>query len=224
MSRKKTPEQPSEDQNDFLFAELNEEMRQDQVIQFVKRYLPFIIAGIVVFALAAAGYLAWDAYQQSQNKAKAGLIAEAQAVLDTNPDEAIPALEQQAEGSDFYAFDAGMALGKHYLAQGDDAKAAQWFDKIASSTSLSAPYRDLARIYGLMASASTGLSAEQNQQVADFIASEGPYQQLAEEVQIVDMITSGKVDEAKTKIEAILEREDVSFGVRQRLTQLQDTL
>lgn len=224
MSRKKTPEQPSEDQNEFLFAELNEEMRQDQVIQFVKKYLPFIIGGIVVFAIAAAAYLAWDSYRESQNKATSGLIADAKAALQTNPDEAIPALEGQAEGSDFYAYDAGMILGKYYLSQGDDAKAADWFAKIAASTSMDQPYKDLATIYGLMAATSTRLTAEQSQQVTDFIASAGPYQQLAEEVQIVDMVKAGKAEEAKAKIEAVLEREDVGASLRQRLTQLQDAL
>ncbi|HYI42261.1 MAG TPA: tetratricopeptide repeat protein, partial [Sphingomicrobium sp.] len=61
-----TPDTP----NDAFLKEVDENLRRDQARDFAKRYGKWLIAGIVLFLAAIAGWLYWQERQQQKAAAQ----------------------------------------------------------------------------------------------------------------------------------------------------------
>ncbi len=218
-------DQDQDNTSDLLFAELSEEMRQDQVIQFLKKYQYYIMAGILAFVAAFGGLLAYDAYQTSQRKALATDIAQAQALLNDGDEQAaLGLLGELSQRKDFYGYQAGMLIAKRSLAQGAFDQAATEFSALAKNTGLTAPYKELAEVYALLAASNQGLDAEQSQRLQALASGEGAYAAMAKELQVALMVQQGQVAEALSAIDLMLEDEASSASLKFRMEQLKTAL
>lgn len=218
-------DQDQDNTSELLFAELSEEMRQDQVIQFLKKYQYFIMAGILAFVTAFGGLLAYDGYQTSQRKALATDIAQAQALLNEGDAQAgLSLLQEVAQRSDFYGYQAAMILAKRSLAEGAFDQAATQFSALAQTTGLKAPYKELAEIYALLAASNTGLSDSQTASLKALADGKGAYAGMAKELQVALMVQQGQVAEALAAIDLLLADDGSSASLKFRMEQLKTAL
>jgi len=135
-------------QQDGFLREVDEALREEQLVGAVKRYAKPVGGAIAVLLLALGGYLVWD----YQVKSAAAERSE-QAVLAFDK---MQAGQLDAAAKDFQLLlkdgspgsraVAAMNLAAIALAQGKDQEAAKQFGAIATDGSMPKPYRDLASI------------------------------------------------------------------------------
>lgn len=135
-------------QQDGFLREVDEALREEQLVGAVKRYAKPIGGAIAVLLVALGGYLTWDYQVKSAaadrsemailafDKMKAGQLdaaaADFQAML--------------KDGSPGSRAVAAMNLAAIALAQGKEAEAAKQFGAIAADSTMPKPYRELATI------------------------------------------------------------------------------
>lgn len=142
------PNDRDEAAKDGFLREVDEALREEQLVNTFKRYAKPVGGAIVVGLLALGGYLYWDhtqktaAEQLSERSVLAMERLEAGAI-----DPAIKDFEQLAkEGSDGSRAVAKMQLAAIAAQQGKVDDAARQFGAIAADSSAPKPLRDLALI------------------------------------------------------------------------------
>lgn len=138
--------------NDAFFREVDENLRQDQMVGAARRWAPYV-GGLVLLLLAAlAAFLFWRNHRAQQ----AGLASEALnpslARLESNlplPDPA--AIQTLADGSNkAYSAAARFALADAAVAKGDSAGAANILLALSGDSATPQPQRDFALIRATM--------------------------------------------------------------------------
>ncbi len=221
----KKQDQDQDNHSDLLFAELSEEMRQDQVIQFLKKYQYFIIGGILAFVAAFGGLLAYDSYQVSVRKGLASDIAQAQTLISEGQDDAgLGLLQDLAARTDFYGYQAAMILAKRDLADGDFEAARIRLQALANSTKLGSAYKELAEVYALMAASNNSLSDADAKRLKALAASDSAYAAMAKELQVAALVQQGQIEQALASIDLLLADEASSAQLKFRLERLKEAL
>lgn len=135
-------------QQDGFLREVDEALREEQMVNAVKRYAKPVGGVIAALLLAVGGYLAWDYKVKSDaaERSEAAVLAfdklEA-GQLDAAVRDLLPL---QGEGSAASRAAAAMNLAAIALAQGKEDEAATKFGAIAADGSAPKPFRDLAAI------------------------------------------------------------------------------
>ncbi|MEN3973735.1 tetratricopeptide repeat protein [Emcibacter sp. SYSU 3D8] len=133
-----------------IFREVDEEVRQEQIVTFLKRYGKYLAAVIVLAIALVAGYRYFQDQQRASHAAQGNAFEAAVELADEGKaTEALPKLQALAEesGSDSYGL-----LGRFRIAelqhQAKDSKAAQaTYDAIVADSGVDQVYRDLAGYY-----------------------------------------------------------------------------
>jgi len=133
-----------------VFSEVDEELRREKLHKLWKKFGPYVIGGIVLFIGTIGGRVYWDDYVARHRIAESEQYQQALSHLSAgNADAAVAGLEKlAAEGKYGYDLLANLQLAFHYGASGDDEKALQVYDAIASDGDLEDRFREFA---GLMA-------------------------------------------------------------------------
>ena len=135
-------------QQDGFLREVDEALREEQMVAAVKRWAKPVGAAIAVLLLALAGYMVWD----NQRKTAAAEITEkvvlAMDKLDAGQlDAAAKDLEAlKNQGSAGNRAVVAMTLAAIAVDQGKSDEAAKRFEAIASDAAMPQTYRDLATI------------------------------------------------------------------------------
>lgn len=134
--------------NEAFFREVDEQVRQAQMVGFWRRYGRVAIGALVAVLLAFAGYLWWQNHRAHQ----AGLDSEALTGvlndLGTGKKDGIkPKLDALAASPrDAYAAAARLTDAALALENGDAKAAAARYGAIAADNGVPAPFRDLALV------------------------------------------------------------------------------
>jgi hypothetical protein len=207
---------------DVLLREVDEAVRQDEMLGIVTNY-GRLIAGVVIGGLLAlAGFLYWQHVQKQQ----AGELAERYAVamdrLDAGAAEdarkdlvALASDSQGAAKASALVSQAAILLG-----QGKKPEAIKAFAAVAADTSLPKPYRDLA----LVREIATGFDGLPPQQVVDRLkplaVPGNPWFGSAGELSGIALLKLNKPDLAGAMFAAVAKDEKVPKSIRQRVRQL----
>ncbi len=135
-------------QQDGFLREVDEALREEQMVEAVKRWAKPVGAAIVLALVAMGGYMAWD----NSKKKTAGEVSEkiilALDKLDAGQFDAaakeLAALSGQ--GSDGNRAVVAMSLAAIAVEQGKMDEAAKKFAAIAADASMPKPFRDLATV------------------------------------------------------------------------------
>ena len=135
-------------QQDGFLREVDEALREEQLVNAFKRFAKPVGAVITVGLLALAGYLVWDHSVKStagERSEKAVLAFEKmQSVqLDAAAKDLVPLLKDGTDGSRGVA---AMDLAAIALEQGKSEEAAKQFGAVAADPTMPQPFRDLATI------------------------------------------------------------------------------
>lgn len=137
-----------EAQRDGFLREVDEALREEQMVDAVKRWAKPVGAAIVLVLVAMGGYMVWD----NARKAKSAEITE-KIVLSLDKIDAgqldLAAKELEAlkgQGSDGNKAVVAMSLAAIAMEQGKADEAAKRFEAIASDPAMPKPFRDLATV------------------------------------------------------------------------------
>lgn len=135
-------------QDEMLLREVDDAVRQDQLLTFVRRYGKPVGAGLMVFLAGLGAWLWWDAQQESELERDSEQLISAIDRLDAgNVDEAADLLAGLVEEGSPGATAAARLLSAGVAAQrGRDQEAINGFAAVARDASLPQNYRDLATI------------------------------------------------------------------------------
>jgi hypothetical protein len=133
--------------NDLFVREVDEELRQDQLKSFWRRFAPFIIGAAVAIVVGVGRFRAWEWYSANQANASGDRFLSAlEAARNSNSAGALDTLNAlQNDGSGAYPLLARLKAAA-LTAETDPQGAVTAFDAIAADSSIPAPLRDIARL------------------------------------------------------------------------------
>ncbi|NQU61553.1 MAG: tetratricopeptide repeat protein [Rhodospirillales bacterium] len=211
-------------EDDLLFQEIDEELRQDQFHKLWRKYGKFAMAGTVAAILGVAGFQGWRAYDISSRNAEGERFAAAQDLVQKNqwqPAEKAFA-DIAANGKAAYPFLARFQKARLLARQGKNAAAGQAYKALADDGSLDPVYRDLAVILGSL--------QELNNKSADFqgmenrlkplLAETNPWRFSAGEITGLLAMRSGDKDRARKTFKGLNQDRKSPQGVRARAQEM----
>ena len=137
-------------QEDVLFKEVDEELRQDKLSKLWQEYGKFAMAGAVALVIGVAGFKGWQAYDVSSRNAEGERFANAQAAAESQQLEtafkAFDAIE--ADGWAGYPLLARFQKARMLVRQGDSGGAVAVYRGLSEDDSIDPIYRNLALILG----------------------------------------------------------------------------
>lgn len=204
-------------ETDSFVNEVDESLRQDRMLDVVKKYGPWLIGVFVVFILALGGWQVWK--DQSLNAARrhAEAFASAQALLEAgNLAEAKTQFEQLSnEGSRAYRTMARMEHAGILAQEGDLEGALAGFDTAAES----APddvMRESAQIRAAYIAADTQDFAALRTRLQPLVDSDSRISYLAKELLAVEAWEAGETQLARETLEQLTLAFEAPDALRQR--------
>ena len=135
-------------EQDSLFKEIDEDLRQQKYAILWKKYNKFIIGVAITLVIAVAAIKGWEAYDLYRKSAESSLLTSAHKLINgANPAKAIPILDRLAnEGSDGYSVLAKFNKAAILSKSGDKKGASASYLSIAEDNNIEKIFRDMALI------------------------------------------------------------------------------
>jgi hypothetical protein len=214
------------DSDDTFLREVDENLRRDQLRDWIRKYGGWLIAGLVLFLAAVGGWLYWQDRQRASAAEDSEVLAQIYTDIGSGKMATIPKrLDTLARnGKDAVRATALFTGAAVALEQNDRAAATAKYNEIAKDDDLAAPYRDL----GLIRATTLEFDALKPEQVItrmEPLAKPGnPWFGSAGELTAMAMIKQGKKTEAGRLFAAIAADRQVPDSIRARAVQIAGTL
>ncbi|QGZ95500.1 tetratricopeptide repeat protein [Terricaulis silvestris] len=203
--------------SDSFIQEVDESLRQDRMLDLVKRWGPWLIGAFVLLLAGVLAWQAWQAFSIDQGRAHAGEYAAAQALArEGNFEEAKIAFDRLSnEGPRNYRVMAQMELGAVLEAQGDLQASLAAFDEAAEAAN-DPVMRETAQLRAAYIVAETQDFAALQTRLTPLIESESRLSFLARELLALEAWEAGNNDLARDQLENLTLAFDAPEAVRQR--------
>jgi hypothetical protein len=203
--------------SDSFIQEVDESLRQDRMLDLVKRWGPWLIGAFVLVLAGVIAWQAWQAYSTEQGRAHAAEYAAAQALArEGNFEEAKIAFDRLSnEGPSNYRVMAQMELGAVLEAQGDLQASLAAFDEAAEAAN-DPVMRETAQLRAAYIVAETQDFAALQTRLNPLIESESRLSFLARELLALEAWEAGNNDLARDQLENLTLAFDAPEAVRQR--------
>ena len=221
-SKTPTADEKKAAQDDVLLREIDDAVREDQYLDFARRYGKPIIGVIVAGLVGFAGYLWWDGNREGQLEAdseklvsaldqiEAGNLDTGSATLDTLINEGNDGAVTMAR-----LLRAGIAMEKN-----QPAEAAKLYAQVAAADDVPPALRDLATIREIAATYDSRKPDEVVARLKPLAVPGNPYFGSAGEMVAMAYLQQGKRREAGTLFSEIAKDETVPDGLRSRSRQM----
>ena len=214
------------DTGETFLREVDENLRQDQLRDFGKRYGGWIIAGVVLFLAAVGGWLYWQdreaAKAQEQSETLAAIYADIAAQKVGNVPQRLKPLEES--NNDIVSATAKLTRAAVALESNDRQTALAQFKSVADDKGMPKPYRDLATIRA-MALEFDALKPEQViERLAPLTKPGEPWFGSAGELTAMAYLKQGQKAKAGKLFAEIAADQQVPPTIRTRAVQLAGTL
>lgn len=211
-------DQTPDPQQEALFREVDEDLREEQLHRLWKQYGGYLIAAAVLIVVVVAGSQGWKAWQSSQRLDEARAYESAvQAVAGGNADQGVTQLaELAASGSTGHAALARLREAAVLLEQGKSEQALAAYRALAEDGAADAALRDTARVlYALHGLDSLDPGTVQSM-VAPLDVPEGAFRFSAREVKALLALRQGQEDAAREAFAGLAADAQAPRGVRSR--------
>lgn len=220
------PKSPAADrdaaQQDGFLREVDEALREEEVMNLIRRWGRPVGAAIAVGLLALGGYLWWDNSTKQEAAARAERMAVAIDQLQAGSlDPAAKELAQLAnEGGDGGRASAALALAGIALQQGKTDAAAAKFAAIAADEKVPQPYRDLATVREVSIRYDKMKPEEVISRLKALAVPGNPWFGSAGELVGMAYLEQGKADQAGRLFAQIGSDKDTPDSLRERMRQM----
>ena len=182
---------------DSFIREVTEEVRQDRMLRYWKRYGPWVI-GAIVLVVAAAALWSWQQERRAAEARERGAAFLAAPPADV---EAAARLVETAEGPSGRV--AALRHAGALAASGETEAAITAYGRVAGDPAAGALLRDLAGLAAIRLEARRDPAAAIDR-LAPLAAEGAPFRLLALELRAVLQLTIGDTDAAHADLSAIL--------------------
>ena len=206
-----------------LFREVDEEVRQEQIITFLKRYGRTIIAIVVLSITALGGYNYWQSQVQDKREAESerfvaavGLMADGEL---TAAADRFAAIEYDT-GRQGYGMLAGFRKADALAQSGDIAGGVAEYDAIAADSGIEEFYRDLARIWAANLLVNMASPEEIDERLLRLSGEDSNHRFSALELRATAHFRARNIEKSRVLFELVSEGAPMSSGARLRATQM----
>ena len=210
-----------------IFDEVEEELREERMHEFLKKYGGLLFAACLLVVGAVAGWKAWGWYQERRdmNAATSYLAAasrtEAAGVAGPNRAAAIAAFQTAAANApDGYRVLARLREAALRADSGDLQGASALWDQVAADSSADPLLRDLASHTWCLWHADKGDPALLEGRLKPLAAPGNTWRSLAMEQLALLELRQGHLDKARTQLKTLAEDTTAPNGVRGRASAL----
>jgi len=217
-----TPDAPDE----AFLREVDDDLRRDRMEQFMKRYGAWLVAAVVVFLIAVAGYLYWQKKQQQKASAQSEeLMAIYNDIGAGNTDAAKKKLQPlENASSDLVRSLALLTEAAIALDANDRDTALAKYKTISADNDLPDPYRDLALVRATSLEFDKLKPEEVISRMEPLTKPGNPWFGSAGELTAMAYIKQGHNDQAGRLFAAIAADKQVPETMRNRAVQIAGTL
>lgn len=166
-----------------IFREVDEDLRNDNLVRLWKRYGSYVIGLAVVVVLGTGGYSFWQRQVESHRLERGrAFLAAADKVGPGDNKAAMAEFASIGNTDDGYGMLARFRLAGLKARSGDQAGAVSIYDTLAADGSIGAPFRDLATILAVEHSLDSGDPAALTQRLQPLTADGNPWRYSALEL------------------------------------------
>jgi len=181
------------DSNNAAFQEIDEAVRQDDLKAWWKRWGSWVVAGVVVLVVAAAGLVGWRQYESAQRARASAAYSAAIARIADDPKAARGELDQQAQSAP-EPYRSLAALAAAQLLETQDQQVAAL---IAVAPKLSPEFSDLALALAGYRSVDGGKLGPLAGQLEAMTGPQRPFRISARELQSLEALHKGDIKAAR---------------------------
>lgn len=197
-------------ETDSFIQEVTEEVRQDQMLRYWKKYGAYVIGAVV---LVVAGAAAWN-WQISQQQ----IAAEARgaALLTADPTDADAQISLTAEVDGPANLIAELKAAAAFAEQGDSTESVARYAAIAQRADVPKVYQDIALLQQVRVAASADGATVSAAPLDVLIESESPFRLLALELRGAIRVAAGDLDAGHTDLNNVISDPQATGALRQR--------
>jgi hypothetical protein len=206
-----------------IFDEVEEELREERIQQFLKKYAILLVAGCLLIVGAVAGWKTWVWYEQSRDLAAAASYmaaaskTEVAGVAGPNLDLAAAAFQTVGDNApEGYRVLAHLREAALRAESGDPPGAPAVWDQVAADKSADPLLRDLAGLIWCLHQADKGDPTLLEARLKPLAAPGAAWRALAQEQLAVLDLRQGKTEEARAKLRTLTADPTAPSGVRGR--------
>jgi len=209
-------------QEEMLLREVDDAVRQDSLVTFMRKYGKPVGAAVVLFLAVLGGWLWWDARQESAMERESEALISAIDQWDSgNLDEADNRLTDLAENGGPGAKAAAQMLRAGIAAQrGCDQEAINGFEAVAADTSLPENYRNLATIRSVALQYDSMAPAQVIERLKPLAVPGNPWFGSAAEMVAMAHLEQGKTELAGSLFTQLAADEKAPQSLRSRARQM----
>lgn len=221
FSRKKAEEPPQDAELDGLMAEIESDIREDELKRIWRQYGATLITIAVLFLGGVAGYEGWRAYEARQHAAAAEAYnAAVTTAADRQLDDAQAQLAELAAGDDQpYAALARLTEAGVRLQNNDVDGAVAAYAALASDPNVDPLFRDMATILKVLNSLDRADAKALESEVAP-LRTGSVFRHSATEISALLAAKQGDTTRAAELAQSLVEAADAPQGVRARAQDL----
>ncbi len=204
-----------------IFREIDEELRQEKAERLWRRYGKYVVVGAVAAVVAVAAYSGWQQYRESRQLEAGAKFAAAKALISEGKrDDARALFDALARESDtVYGTLARFHHAGLRIEAGDKAGGAAAFRTLAADEGLDAPLRELATILAALADADSA-GGDTTAMLAPLVEADSPWRFAALEILGLKARREGRLEDAKSHFQRIVDDPDAPADARRRAAQL----
>ncbi|MEN3950517.1 tetratricopeptide repeat protein [Iodidimonas sp. SYSU 1G8] len=202
-----------------IFREVDEEVRQEQIVTFLKRYGKYVAAVILLAIVIVVGYRYWEDRQRHEHAATGDEFGAAMTLAaEGKTAEALAGLKTLAAEApdDSYGLLARFRQAELEVEAADTKAAQATYDAIAADTGVEKVYRDLAAYYGALLMLDAGGGAELDKRLDGMSGTDNVWRLSVMELKGLNQYKTGQRDAAVATFRELLAAapDDASFKVR----------
>jgi len=216
----KTPERDPEQDN--LFKEIDEELRQEKMTVLWKKYGNYVIGAAVLLVGSVAAFQGWQAWDTSRRGEDSAQFASAlKAVTQQRSDEASQTFAKLAkDGSKGYATLSRLNQAGLQAQGGDKAGAAAAYLSIANDESVDIIFRDLALLLSTLHDLDKADPDELAQRVQKLSGASNPWRHSAKEIEALLAQRKGNRTQAGKLFQELADDVTAPAGIRARAVEM----
>ncbi|MEE2761304.1 MAG: tetratricopeptide repeat protein [Pseudomonadota bacterium] len=209
-------------EQDNLFKEIDEDLRQEHYAKLWKKYGTIVIAVAVLLVAGVAGQQAWNAYSINQrSESSIHLTSALRAAAEGKTSEAERLLVKLAdEGSSGYALLARFNQAALLARSENGAAAADAYLKISLDTEVDTLFRGLATVLSVLHDLDTGDAGQLTARLTPFLDTSNPWRHSAKELTALLARKSGDLKRARDIFRELTDDGSAPAGIRARAAEM----